>query len=94
LVRLGEERDAAGRRLVTLLVGDSSASELTLDTIESRESGRGLAIVRDLTREWQGHLVVRREAEPWHKSVGACFVAPQAEKSGEAQRAAPRKASA
>ena len=76
LVRLGEERDAAGRRLVTLSVGDSSTHELTLEAIDTRESGRGLAIVRDLTREWHGHLVVRPESGPWRKSVGACFVAP------------------
>ena len=78
LVRLGEERDAAGRRLVTLLVGDSSPRELTLEAIEQRESGRGLAIVRDLTREWHGHLIVRAEGGPWTKSVGACFPASSA----------------
>ncbi len=80
VVRLAEERDAAGRRVVTLLVGDSSPRALTLEAIESRESGRGLAIVRDLTREWHGHLVVRPEAGPWTKSVGACFVALQIER--------------
>src|SRR5207248_2402715 len=64
LVRLGEERDAAGRRMRVLLVGDSADSELTLERIESRESGRGLAIVRDLTREWHGHLVLRPESAP------------------------------
>jgi len=78
LVRLAEERDAAGRRMVALLVGDSSARGLTLEAIESRESGRGLAIVRDLTREWNGHLIVRPEAAPWTKAVGACFPAPVA----------------
>ena len=73
LVRLGEERDAAGRSVRVLLVGDSAESELTLERIESRESGRGLAIVRDLTREWHGHLVVRPEGAPLRKVVGACF---------------------
>jgi signal transduction histidine kinase len=73
LVRLGEERDAAGRRVRVLLVGDSAESDLTMEAIESRESGRGLAIVRDLTREWHGHLVVRPESAPLRKAVGACF---------------------
>jgi signal transduction histidine kinase len=56
-----------------LLVGDSAESDLTIEAIESRESGRGLAIVRDLTREWHGHLVVRPESAPLRKAVGACF---------------------
>ena len=73
LIRLGEERDAAGRRVRVLLVGDSAESDLTIEAIESRESGRGLAIVRDLTREWHGHLVVRPERAPLRKAVGACF---------------------
>lgn len=75
IVRLGEERDAAGRNLTVLLVGDSSANTVSLDAIEQRESGRGLALVRDLTREWQGHMVVRPEEPPWKKAVGACFPA-------------------
>ncbi len=78
IVRLGEERDAAGRNLTVLLVGDSSANTVSLAAIEQRESGRGLALVRDLTREWQGHLVIRAEEPPWKKAVGACFPAPPA----------------
>ena len=78
IVRLSRERDAAGRDLHLLLVGDSAEGSLSLEAIESRESGRGLAIVRDLTREWHGHLVVRSEEAPWRKAVGACFPAPQA----------------
>ena len=82
LVRLGEERDAAGRRMRVLLVGDSAETDLTLEAIESRESGRGLAIARDLTREWRGHLVVRPESAPLRKAVGACF--PDAGGGGQA----------
>ena len=78
IVRVGEERDAAGRKLMTLLVGDSAPHAISIETIEQRESGRGLAIVRDLTREWQGHLTVREEEAPWTKAVGACFPAPAA----------------
>jgi len=78
IVRLGEERDAAGRSLTVLLVGDSAADGVSLEAIEQRESGRGLALVRDLTREWQGHLVIRPEEPPWKKAVGACFPAPPA----------------
>jgi signal transduction histidine kinase len=78
IVRLGEERDAAGRNLTVLLVGDSASDGVSLESIEQRETGRGLALVRDLTREWQGHLVVRTEEPPWKKAVGACFPAPAA----------------
>jgi tetratricopeptide (TPR) repeat protein len=78
IVRLGEERDAAGRNLTVLLVGDSAPDGVSIEAIERRESGRGLALVRDLTREWQGHLVVRAEEPPWKKAVGACFPAPPA----------------
>lgn len=73
LVRVGEERDAMGRRLLLLLVGDSATRELTLETVERRESGRGLAILRDLVHEWRGHLIVRAESPPLTKGVGACF---------------------
>ena len=73
IVRVERERDVTGRQVVSLLVGDSAAAALTLDAIESRESGRGLAIVRDLVRKWRGHLVVRAEAAPFTKVVGACF---------------------
>jgi Flp pilus assembly protein TadD len=73
IVRVERERDVTGRQLATLLVGDSAAGSLTLDAIEARESGRGLAIVRDLVRTWSGHLVIRDEPAPYRKVVGACF---------------------
>ncbi len=73
VVRLDRERDVTGRPLVSLSVGDSAAATLTLDAIEGRESGRGLAIVRDAVRQWRGHLVVRREAAPVTKAIGAVF---------------------
>jgi Flp pilus assembly protein TadD len=73
IVRVERERDVTGRQVVSLLVGDSAAASLTLEAIESRESGRGLAIVRDLVRRWRGHLVLRAEAAPFTKVVGACF---------------------
>jgi tetratricopeptide (TPR) repeat protein len=73
LVRVDRERDVTGRQTVTLLVGDSAPAPLTLETIEGRETGRGLAIVRDLVRSWHGQLVVRPEAAPLTKGVGACF---------------------
>jgi Flp pilus assembly protein TadD len=73
IVRVERERDVTGQRVVSLLVGDSAAAGLTLDAIEARESGRGLAIVRDLVRKWRGHLVVRAEPAPFTKVVGACF---------------------
>ena len=73
VVRADRERDVTGRQWVTLLVGDSAPAGLTLESIEARESGRGLAIVRDLVRAWRGHLVVRPEAAPLAKLVGASF---------------------
>ncbi|HEX2574262.1 MAG TPA: tetratricopeptide repeat protein [Polyangia bacterium] len=75
LVRVSEERDATGRRQLVLLVGDNAPAELTLEMIEKRESGRGLAIVRDLVHEWRGHLVIRPGLSPFRKGVGACFPA-------------------
>ena len=50
VIRVDRERDVTGRQWVTLLVGDSAPAALTLESIEARESGRGLAIVRDLVR--------------------------------------------
>jgi signal transduction histidine kinase len=73
IVRVERERDVTGRQVVSLLVGDSAAAALTLEAIEGRESGRGLAIVRDLVRQWRGRLVIRAEAAPFTKVVGACF---------------------
>jgi len=73
VVRLDRDRDVTGRPLVSLSVGDSAAATPTLDAIEGRESGRGLAIVRDAVRQWRGHLVVRPEAAPVAKAIGAVF---------------------
>jgi tetratricopeptide (TPR) repeat protein len=73
IVRVERARDVTGRQEVSLAVGDSAPAALTLEAIEGRESGRGLAIVRDLVREWRGHLVVRPDALPFTKAVGACF---------------------
>ncbi len=73
LVRVDRERDATGRQVVTLFVGDSASAPFTVDTIESREGGRGLAIVRDLVRAWRGQMVVRAEPAPLAKLVGASF---------------------
>ena len=77
LVRVAEERDAAGRRVLRLDVGDSSPEALSLEQIESRESGRGLSLVRDAVRDWQGHLALRAERPPFHKSVSASFPVPR-----------------
>jgi tetratricopeptide (TPR) repeat protein len=73
IIRVDRERDVTGRQVVNLSVGDSAGTPLTLEAIEARESGRGLAIVRDLVRQWRGHMVVRAEAPPFAKQVGACF---------------------
>lgn len=75
LIRVAAERDETGRRVLVLLVCDSAPAPLTLETIEARESGRGLAIVRDLVHEWRGNLLLRPQAAPLAKGVGACFPA-------------------
>jgi tetratricopeptide (TPR) repeat protein len=75
IVRVARERDVTGQALVSLEIGDSAPGTLTLEAIEARESGRGLAIVRDLARTWRGHLVIRPEPAPFTKVVGACFPA-------------------
>jgi len=73
IVRVERERDVTGQKVVSLFVGDSAAATLTLEAIEERESGRGLAIVRDLVRKWRGRLVIRPETAPFTKVVGASF---------------------
>jgi hypothetical protein len=73
LIRIEREADVTGRQLVTVLVADSAPRVPTLAEIEERDGQRGLGLVRDLTRRWGGHLVVRREAPPLVKAIGACF---------------------
>jgi len=73
LIRLDRERDVTGRQSVGLYVGDSAAAPLSMADVEGRESGRGLAIVRDLVRQWRGQLTVRPELAPLTKVVGASF---------------------
>lgn len=73
IVRAVAEREATGRRVLVLLVGDSATGDLSVERIERSESGRGLAVVRDLVHEWRGHLLLRPETAPWRKGVGACF---------------------
>jgi hypothetical protein len=75
IVRVDRRRDVTGRQEVGLYVGDSAPAPLTLEVIEARESGRGLAIVRDLVRKWRGHMIVQPETAPFTKVVGACFPA-------------------
>ncbi len=73
LVRVREVEDAAGRIVAELHIADSSPLPLTLEAIAAREGGRGLALVRDLVREWQGHVRIAQEAAPLCKSVILCF---------------------
>ncbi|MBN1606833.1 MAG: hypothetical protein JW940_09370 [Polyangiaceae bacterium] len=73
VVVLGKETDFAGREQVTLQVGDNSPLELSLETIESRETGRGLAVLRDLTRHYQGQIMIHPAEAPYCKYVGVRF---------------------
>ena len=77
LLRVDLDRDASGRRMVSLLVADSAQGTLSLDDIEQRDSQRGLGIVRDLVRRWGGYMMVRHEPAPFVKSVGAAFPAAE-----------------
>jgi len=56
-----------------LRIGDASPEPLTVEQIEAREHGRGLSLVRELVREWQGNLKVHREEAPFTKSITATF---------------------
>ena len=69
-------RDATGRRMVNLLVGDSAPAALDMETIETRPADRGLGIVRETTRTWGGEVVIREETAPLRKAVGVRFPAP------------------
>jgi tetratricopeptide (TPR) repeat protein len=73
VVVLGRDKDFTGRERVTLQVGDNSTVELSLEAIESRDTGRGLAVLRDLTRHYQGQIVIRPAEAPYCKYVGVGF---------------------
>ena len=75
LIRLQQERDAAGRSVAALWVADSSPQELTLALVEAQPADLGLGIVREHVRRWRGQLMVRAEAGPWHKAIGVTFAA-------------------
>jgi len=72
-LRVEGSRDVTGRRLIALLVADSAPATVSLADIEARDGQRGLGIVRDTTRRWGGHLVVRQEPAPLCKSIGVVF---------------------
>lgn len=75
VLRVEREADVTGRQLVTVLVADSAPRVPTLTEIEERDGQRGLGLVRDVTRRWGGHLVIRREPAPLVKAIGASFPA-------------------
>jgi len=73
VVVLGRETDFAGRGQLTLQVGDNSPQTLSLETVESRETGRGLAVLRDTTRHYRGQIVIHTAEQPYSKYVGVRF---------------------
>ena len=75
-VRVEQGRDSMGRRIVSLLVLDSSPRPLREEDMEKREADRGLGIVRETTRRWGGQIFVRPESDPFSKAVGVRFPAP------------------
>jgi tetratricopeptide (TPR) repeat protein len=77
-VKVREDRDATGRRMISMVVADSARGMVTLEEIDGRDGQRGLGLVRDLVRRWGGHLVVLSEAPPLVKGIGAVFPLPAA----------------
>jgi tetratricopeptide (TPR) repeat protein len=72
-VSLVSDLDFTGKPLVRLQIADNAPGELTEETVESQDPGRGLGIVRDTARDWNGQLVILPEGEPYRKSVGVQF---------------------
>ncbi len=65
--------DFTGQTLVRLQVSDNAPDTLTNERIERQDPRRGLGIVRETVRNWNGILVVQTESEPYCKAVGAQF---------------------
>ncbi|HMA91735.1 MAG TPA: hypothetical protein VKP30_03570, partial [Polyangiaceae bacterium] len=72
-VALVHASDFTGQPLVRLEISDNAPGEVREEAIEAQSPGRGLGIVRDTVRDWNGHLVVRRGNEAHRKSVGVEF---------------------
>lgn len=73
LVRLQRETDFSGRTFIKLQFADNAQGEVSLQTFEMQAKGRGLSIVRETVRDWNGHVVIGEEVEPYRKSVGVEF---------------------
>jgi Flp pilus assembly protein TadD len=73
LVRLHRDIDFSGRTLAKLQFVDNAKGELSLQTFELQAKGRGLSIVWETVRDWNGHVVIGEEVEPYRKSVGVEF---------------------
>jgi signal transduction histidine kinase len=73
LVRVVRQTDPTGQAWVKLQIGDNAMGELSSEDIESQVPGRGLGIVRDTARDWNGHVVIAPESEPYRKTVGVEF---------------------
>lgn len=74
-VQVGVTRvtDFTGRTMVRLVVSDNALAPLSGDDVERQDPRRGLGIVRETTRNWNGTLVVLPAGEPYCKTVGAQF---------------------
>lgn len=75
VVRVRQEHDALGQRVVVLAVADSAATTLSAEAIETRAPGRGLAIARELVRRWRGTLTVEPQPAPLTKALTVRFFA-------------------
>jgi tetratricopeptide (TPR) repeat protein len=75
-VRVEQSRDSMGKRVVSLLIADSSSQPLEVVDIDNRPADRGLGIVRETTRAWGGEIIAHDEPSPFRKIVGVRFAAP------------------
>jgi signal transduction histidine kinase len=75
-VRVEQSRDSMGKRMVSLLIADSSSQPLEVADLDNRPADRGLGIVREATRAWGGEIIAHDEPAPFRKVVGVRFAAP------------------
>lgn len=73
LVRVVRQTDTTGQHWIKLQIGDNATGEISSEDVESQIPGRGLGIVRDTARDWNGHVVIAPENEPYRKTVGVEF---------------------
>ncbi len=72
-VSVARVTDFTGQALVRLQIADNASLPFSRETVENQDTGRGLGIVRETTRAWNGSLLVDNEGAPYRKTVGVQF---------------------